>query len=317
MSPLTDVSTDRCDVTDRDDAYACIARAIAFIRHHHLSQPDLKTIAQHVHLSEHHFQRLFTSWAGISPKRFLQYLTLEYAKSKMTETRNLMELTAAAGLSSPGRLHDLFVTLEAMSPGDYQSAGTGLQLRYGVHATPFGPCLIATTPRGICHLRFLEGQDVAAAEQHLQTEWNHAELIHDAAQTADLSDRLFHPLASHHAPLALHVKGTNFQLQVWRALLTIPFAGLTTYQDLATTLGRPTAARAVGNAVGRNPIAYLIPCHRVIRASGDLGGYRWGLDRKAALLGWEAGRAADQGTEPLTRDGSSQSVPRRRGSAPQ
>jgi AraC family transcriptional regulator of adaptative response/methylated-DNA-[protein]-cysteine methyltransferase len=276
---------------DRGDSaiYGRMAEAIAFMRQHHRSQPDLKTIAQAVHLSEYHFQRVFTQWAGISPKRFLQYLTVEYAKGKIAETENLLSLTAEAGLSSPGRLHDLFVSLEAMSPGEYKAAGAGLSIRYGLHETPFGQCLIARTDRGICNLQFVEvDARSVTVEARLRDQWPAADLVWDPATTAELSDRIFQPRQSPVGPLVLHVKGTNFQIQVWRALLTIPFGGMTTYQGLATAIGRPTAARAIGNAVGRNPIGYLIPCHRVIRGSGELGGYRWGLARKTAMLGWEA-----------------------------
>jgi AraC family transcriptional regulator of adaptative response/methylated-DNA-[protein]-cysteine methyltransferase len=278
---------------DRGDSatYERMAEAIAFMRQHHRSQPDLKTIAQAVHLSEYHFQRVFTQWAGISPKRFLQYLTVEYAKGKIAETENLLSLTAEASLSSPGRLHDLFVSLEAMSPGEYKAAGAGLSIRYGLHETPFGQCLIARTDRGICNLQFVEvDARSVTVEARLRDQWPAADLVWDPATTAELSDRIFQPRQSPVGPLVLHVKGTNFQIQVWRALLTIPFGGMTTYQGLATVIGRPTAARAIGNAVGRNPIGYLIPCHRVIRGSGELGGYRWGRERKTAMLGWEASR---------------------------
>ncbi|HEY9616591.1 MAG TPA: methylated-DNA--[protein]-cysteine S-methyltransferase [Microcoleaceae cyanobacterium] len=278
------------DVTDTSTTYERIAKAITFMRQHHLSQPDLKTLAQHVHLSEYHFQRLFTAWAGISPKRFAQYLTVEYAKAKITETKSLLDLTIETGLSSPGRLHDLFVKLEAMSPGEFKAGGAGLQIRYGIHTTPFGPCLIATTTRGICNLQFLDNADETIAAHYLRIVWPDADIVCDQQVTEAIHDRIFTP-AVDHAPLILHIKGTNFQIQVWRALLQIPFAGITTYQGLATSVGRPTAARAIGNAIGSNPIAYLIPCHRVIRESGELGGYRWGLDRKVMLLGWEASRA--------------------------
>ncbi len=276
---------------DAQDAetYERMASAIAFMRQHHLDQPDLKTIAQHVHLSEYHFQRLFTQWAGISPQRFSQYLTVEYAKTKIAATQSLLALTEEAGLSSPGRLHDLFVKLEAMSPGEFKASGAGLQIRYGIHSTPFGHCLIATTTRGVCSLHFLPVPDEQAAVQYLQSEWGNAELIRDQQVSGEICDRIF-SVTQCNSPVVLHVKGTNFQIQVWRALLNIPFAGMSTYQDLAAAIGRPTAARAIGNAIGRNPIGYLIPCHRVIRASGELGGYRWGLERKMAILGWEAGR---------------------------
>ncbi|MDV3348694.1 methylated-DNA--[protein]-cysteine S-methyltransferase [Leptothoe sp. LEGE 181152] len=272
--------------------YGQIAKAITFIRENHLEQPSLATIARHVNLSEYHFQRLFTKWAGISPKRFLQYLTLEYAKSKIAETKSLLELTLESGLSSSGRLHDLFVQLEAMTPGEYKASGAGLQIRYGIHDTPFGGCLIAITDRGICNLHFLDNVDESPAVQHLQAEWPKADIISDQNETEIMCDRIFQ--SDQQSPLTLHVKGTNFQIQVWRALLQIPFGGLTTYQSLATAIGKPTAARAIGNAVGRNPVGYLIPCHRVIRGSGEIGGYRWGLDRKTALLGWEASQAEVQ-----------------------
>lgn len=277
---------------DSEQTYQRIAKAITFLRQNYHQQPDLKTIAQQVHLSESYFQRLFTTWAGISPKRFVQYLTVEYAKSKIAETQSLLDLTLEAGLSSPGRLHDLFVNLEAMSPGEFKAKGTGLTIHYGIHLTPFGYCLIATTTRGICHLRFLENPNHNRAKQDLQAEWKNATLILDQPTTQELCDRIFNPMKTSHLPLTVHVKGTNFQIQVWRALLKIPFASITTYQQLATTIDRPTAARAVGQAVGYNPVAYLIPCHRVIRASGELGGYRWGVERKTVLLGWEASTAA-------------------------
>ncbi|ESA34907.1 methylated-dna--protein-cysteine methyltransferase [Leptolyngbya sp. Heron Island J] len=274
------------------ETYELMRKAIAFIRQHHLEQPNLATIAHHVNLSEYHFQRLFTQWAGISPKRFSQYLTLDYAKSKIAETNSLLELTLESGLSSPGRLHDLFVTLEAMSPGEYKAAGAGLTIRYGIHDTPFGTCLIAITDRGICDLHFLNGTNQALAEQQLQAEWPNATIMHEQSVTEAICDQIFH--SPHQSPLALHIKGTNFQIQVWQALLKIPFGGLTTYQGLAKSIGKPTAARAIGNAVGCNPVGYLIPCHRVIRGSGELGGYRWGQDRKTALLGWEAGQSEEQ-----------------------
>jgi len=272
--------------------YELMAKAIAFIRQNHRQQPDLAAIAQQVHLSEYHFQRLFTKWAGISPKRFLQYLTVEYAKSKIAETKNLLELTGDVGLSSAGRLHDLFVNLEAMSPQEFKTGGAGLQIWYGIHETMFGDCLIATTARGICNLYFLDGMDNQAAALMLREEWSKAEIICDREITQPICDRLFSHLpnlnTANQPPLTLYVKGTNFQIQVWRALLRIPFGGITTYQGLGLSLGRPNAARAIGNAVGSNPISFIIPCHRVIRESGELGGYRWGLERKTAILGWEA-----------------------------
>ncbi len=269
--------------------YERITQAIAFMRQNLLAQPDLATIAQQVHLSEFHFQRLFTRWAGISPKRFLQYLTVEYAKSRIAQTRNLLDLTLDLGLSSPGRLHDLFVNLEAMSPGEFKAGGAGLQIQYGVHNTPFGKALIAATSRGICNLQFFQPGEEQVIEQGLHQAWEKADMVREQAATQVLCDRIFAPhLVNSPQPLTLWVKGTNFQIQVWRSLLKIPMGGLATYRAIATMMGRPTAARAVGNAVGSNPVAYLIPCHRVIRESGELGGYRWGVERKVAMLGWEA-----------------------------
>lgn len=277
--------------------YERIAQAIAFMRQNYLNQPDLATVAQHVHLSEYHFQRLFTRWAGISPKRFLQYLTVEYAKSKIAETANLLDLTVEVGLSSPGRLHDLFVKLEAMSPGEFKAGAIGLQIWYGIHQTPFGECLIAMTPRGICNLHFLDITSKDVVEQAFRLEWANADIKQDQQATQEICDRIFEPSATHKKPLVLYVKGSNFQIQVWRALLNLPFGGITTYQGLAAAMGRPTAARAVGNALGRNPVGYLIPCHRVIRESGEFGGFRWGLERKTVLLGWEASRNQNQNQE--------------------
>jgi AraC family transcriptional regulator, regulatory protein of adaptative response / methylated-DNA-[protein]-cysteine methyltransferase len=270
--------------------YERMARAIAFLCRHQQEQPDLATVAQHIQLSESHFQRLFTQWVGISPKRFLQYLTVEYAKQCLAESQNVLDLTLAVGLSSPGRLHDLFVHLEAMSPGEAKSGGRGLTIRYGLQETAFGHTWIATTPRGICQLSFLESSEPEDPLARLRQEWWQAELIHDPSAVQAVGDRLLSPPTwQTPQPISLLVKGSNFQIQVWRALLNIPFGCLTSYQGLAQLIGRPTAARAVGHAVGSNPVAYLIPCHRVIRESGALGGYRWGLARKAVMLGWEAG----------------------------
>lgn len=271
--------------------YERVARAIAYLYRHAGMQPDLAAIARHVHLSEFHFQRLFLRWAGVSPKRFLQHLTLERAKARIACFGSVMEASADVGLSGPGRLHDLFVTLEAMSPGEYKSGGAGLEIAFGIHESPFGPVLIASTARGICALRFLERAGKRAAEDVLRSEWPEARLEIDRTQVRELGARIFAPLSSpSEKPLALLVKGTNFQMQVWRALLRLPVGALATYGAIAARLRRPGGARAVGTAVAANPIAYLIPCHRVIRESGHLGGYRWGETRKAAILGWEAAR---------------------------
>lgn len=271
--------------------YERVARAIAYLRRHANTQPDLAAVAHHLHLSEFHFQRLFLRWAGVSPKRFLQHLTLEAAKARIARSRNLIETTAGAGLSGAGRLHDLFVTLEAMSPGEYKSGGAGIELSFGTYDSPFGPALIACTPRGICTLHFLGQASERVAVNLLRQHWANARMTLDPAGTCELGKRIFGPLSPPaEKPLALLVKGTNFQVQIWRALLELPAGALTTYGEIAARMQRPGAARAVGTAIGRNPIAYLIPCHRVIRESGHFGDYRWGETRKAAILGWEAAR---------------------------
>jgi AraC family transcriptional regulator of adaptative response/methylated-DNA-[protein]-cysteine methyltransferase len=289
MNAILETDLSRADVSARD--YERIGRAIAYLRRHADAQPDLAAAARHVNLSEHHFQRLFTRWAGVSPKRFVQYLTVEHAKSRLAGSRSVLDLAGAVGLSGPGRLHDLFVTLEAMSPGEYRAGGAGLAIRYGVHESPFGPALLALTARGVCGLRFVEGARDGAT--WLRREWPGADLRHDEAGTAPVVGQIFQPLAAGTGrPLALVVKGSNFQIKVWRALLELPLGSLTSYGQIAARIGAPGSARAVGGAVGANPIAWLIPCHRVIRETGLIGGYRWGPDRKAAMLGWEAARSA-------------------------
>lgn len=278
------------DITSTD--YRRIADAIEYLRTHAAARPDLAAVASHAGLSEHHFQRLFTRWAGVSPKRFLQFLTVEDAKRRLAETRNVLDLTADTGLSGAGRLHDLFVTLEALTPGEARAGGAGLTIRWGVHDTPFGRALIGVTGRGVCALHFVD--DDATATQLLRAAWPHATLRHDPAETAKTGKRIFAPLSSRpREPLSVLVKGTNFQVQVWRALLALPAGAVVTYGGIAAALDMPGAARAVGAAAGANRIAYLIPCHRVIRASGILTGYRWGSARKAAMLGWEAARSVD------------------------
>lgn len=278
-----------------NEDYQRIAKAIAFIQQHHALQPDLTTVAQHVGLSKYHFQKLFTRWAGISPKRFLQFVTLEYAKSRINRTKNLLDLTLDTGLSSPGRLHDLFVNLNAMSPGEYKAGGKGLQIYYGVHNSPFGKCLIATTTRGICNLHFLDLTEKKTAEEILRQSWSNAEIVGDRNTTQSLCDRIFNfTTVENKKPLTLLVKGTNFQIQVWRALLKIPFGEMTTYKTIAEAIDRPNATRAIGNAVSKNPIGYLIPCHRVITSSGRLGGYYWGTERKTTILSWEASYIEDK-----------------------
>jgi AraC family transcriptional regulator of adaptative response/methylated-DNA-[protein]-cysteine methyltransferase len=274
--------------------YERIARAIGYLRRHAAARPDLAAVARHVHLSEYHLQRLFKRWAGVSPKRFLQFLTVGHARTRLAAARSLLDLAHEVGLSGPGRLHELFVTLEAVTPAEARCGGAGIEIRHGLHPTPFGRALIAVTARGVCGLHFVDGEN--AALDRLRATWPHAVLRRDPAGTASLASRIFAPLAAPAAkPLALLVRGTNFQIQVWRALLALPFGAVTSYGGIARRIGAPGATRAVGNAVAANPVAYLIPCHRVLRESGEMGGYRWGETRKAVMLAWETALSNGEG----------------------
>lgn len=269
--------------------YTLVAQAIAYLEEHFQSQPSLDDLAAHLHVSPFHLQRVFTRWAGISPKRFLQFLTVDYAKALLDESRSVLDAAYEAGLSGPGRLHDLFVTLEAVTPGEFKNQGAGLEIVYGRHDTPFGECLLAATPRGICALNFLNGGGWEAAVDQLRQDWPAATLREDAQATAPLVAQIFGVERDQTVPpLRLWVKGTNFQVQVWSALLRIPPGAVWTYGDVARAIDQPKAARAVGSALRANPVAYLIPCHRVIRAGGVVRDYRWGATRKKAMLGWEA-----------------------------
>ena len=281
------MNTHDTDFHQMSEDYRRIEQAIQYLEKHANSQPELSEIASAVGLSEYHFQRTFSRWAGISPKRFLQFLTKEGAKELLAKSENLLDTTYGVGLSSLGRLHDLFVTTEAVTPGEYKSGGAGLTIRYGLHDTPFGKALIGVTERGICHLGFV-GNSEGDAVDALVADWQQARMIEDYKATAPLVEPIFDLSRRGNTPLRLHLRGTNFQLKVWEALLRIPPGAVTSYEGLAEQAGRPGASRAVGAALGRNPIAVLIPCHRVIRKLGDFGNYRYGTIRKKALLGWEA-----------------------------
>jgi len=271
--------------------YERVAQAIHFLEQNVRRQPSLDEVARSVYLSEFHFQRLFRRWVGISPKRFLQYLTIEHAKQRLDECRSVLDATYDTGLSSPGRLHDLFVTLESVTPGEYKRRGEGVRIAYGLHATPFGTALLAATGRGLCALSFVDAGGEGAAIDELRERWSRAELDENAGETADLAARIFDPAARDERPIPLLVQGTNHQVRVWEALLRIPPGALVSYEQLAAAAGRPDAVRAVAGAVARNQIAYVIPCHRVIRKVGAFGGYRWGMDRKKAMVAWESARA--------------------------
>lgn len=267
--------------------YARITQAIHFIRTHASTQPTLEDLAAHLRLSPFHLQRLFTRWAGTSPKRFLQVVTLELGKRLLDEGWPVLEASMEAGLSSASRLHDHFVQLEGVTPGEYRARGENLDLHYGLADSPFGTLLLAWTPRGMCRANFLDNSAVHDAMGELAAEWPGARLQQDDAGAASLATRIFAASTANTSPIALHVRGTNFQLAIWRALLRIPEGKAVSYGQLAAACGKPGAARAVGSAVGANPVAVLIPCHRVIQQSGALGGYRWGPERKLALQAWE------------------------------
>ncbi len=279
------------DTISQTADYATIERAIHYLEKRAQTQPSLEELADHLHMSPFHVQRLFKRWAGISPKRFIQVLTLKHAKQLLTDSKSVLETTYEVGLSSTSRLHDLFVNVDAMTPAEYKQQGGGLYINYGFHTTPFGDCLLAVTKRGICGLQFVADNGRAAVFETFRAHWEKATLVHDETATSPLAADIFNPASEQPTktwPLLL--KGTNFQVKVWEALLQIPPAAVASYGDVAHMIGKPKASRAVGRAIGRNEIGYLIPCHRVIRQSGAVDGYRWGNTRKKALLAWESGR---------------------------
>ncbi|NOX32467.1 MAG: methylated-DNA--[protein]-cysteine S-methyltransferase [Deltaproteobacteria bacterium] len=271
--------------------YEIVEKAIKYLEANHGAQPSLASIASHVNLSEFHFQRLFSRWVGISPKRFLQFLTKEYAKKLLDESKNILDVAYDAGLSSPGRLHDLFIHCEAVTPGEYKSKGMGIKIIYGFSFSPFGTCMIANTKRGICALKFVRDKRREELVTWLQKQWPRATLKMDNKAVQTLSQSIFRfENQQTKALLHLYVKGTNFQIKVWEALIKIPFGKTVTYQDIARYIGVPGGNRAVGTAIGKNPVPFLIPCHRVIRKMGDFGNYGEGRARKKALIGWEAAK---------------------------
>ena len=269
--------------------YERVANVIRFLDRHHTEQPDLAELAAAAGLSPFHFHRLFSAWAGVTPKDFLQCLTLEHVKYLLRNGDNVFNVALDAGLSGPGRLHDLCVTLEAASPGEMKNSGAGMQIEYGFGETPFGQALIAETKRGICHLSFVDGPGRNSARNLLTSQWPNAKLNRNDARIAELSAKIFTQVRDDvsRPTLRAFVRGTPFQLRVWRALLRVPSGSLTTYGRLAQAIGQSQAARAVGSAVGANPIAFIIPCHRVIRETGALGNYHWDPIRKRAIVGCE------------------------------
>ncbi|TGM05589.1 methylated-DNA--[protein]-cysteine S-methyltransferase [Leptospira barantonii] len=272
------------------DHYKKISNAIQFIRQHALSQPELDEIAQSVNLSPFHFQRLFTEWAGVSPKQFLQYLTLQSAKSILNKPQTtLFDAAYETGLSGTGRLHDLFVKIEGMTPGEFKNGGEKLKIRYSFQKSVFGDYLIASTEKGICNLFFYDISKERIVSE-LKEQWNQAELVLQFDENQERVVKFFDQTSTKKEKIRLHLKGTDFQIKVWEALLKIPEGRLSSYWDIADSIGQESASRAVGTAIGKNPIGYLIPCHRVIKSTGGIGEYRWGSERKIAMIGWEASR---------------------------
>jgi AraC family transcriptional regulator, regulatory protein of adaptative response / methylated-DNA-[protein]-cysteine methyltransferase len=272
--------------------YDVVRRAIAHIRGNWRSQPEIETIAHAAGVTPTDLHHLFRRWCGLTPKAFLQALTLNYARDLLRASASVLDTAYEVGLSGPGRLHDLFVTHEAMSPGEWKAAGEGLIISYGFHASPFGTALVMTTTRGLAGLALADPGKERSALRDMESRWPKAKYVEDFAATAPTARRIFEPsLWRKEQPLRVVLIGTDFEVRVWEKLLTIPMGRLTTYSDLAAKTGSPKAARAVGAAVGKNPICFVVPCHRVIGKSGELTGYHWGLTRKRAMLGWEAGQA--------------------------
>jgi AraC family transcriptional regulator of adaptative response/methylated-DNA-[protein]-cysteine methyltransferase len=273
--------------------YERVRRIIAYLSERWREQPSLEDIAAHVGLSTTHVHHLFRRWCGLTPKAFLQAITLDNAKALLASSASVLDATYELGLSGPGRLHDLFVTHEAMTPGDYKAGGAGLVMRFGFHPSPFGEAIVVATGRGLAGLGFVDEGDRESALADMKRRWPKAEYREDAAATAPLARRVFSPAQwQPDQPLRVVLIGTDFEVRVWQTLLRIPLGRATTYSDIANRIGKPSACRAVGAAVGKNPISFVVPCHRVLGRSGALTGYHWGLTRKQAILGWEAGALA-------------------------
>jgi AraC family transcriptional regulator of adaptative response/methylated-DNA-[protein]-cysteine methyltransferase len=275
------------------DDYSKVQDILQFLTDNWRDQPSLEKLAERVHMSADGLQRLFTRWAGLTPKAFLQALTLDHARAMLKESASILDTSLDVGLSGPGRLHDLFVTHEGMPPGAYKQKGEGLTIFYGFHPSPFGVALVMVTAFGLCGLAFADMGGEKAALADMTARWPNAQYTEDSAMTAPYAAQVF---ASErwqaNQPLRVTFIGTDFEIRVWETLLKIPVGKATTYGDIAASVGSPKAARAVGAAVGKNPISFVVPCHRVLGKSGDMTGYHWGLTRKRAILGWEAGQAA-------------------------
>lgn len=270
--------------------YQRIAQAIEFINANARQQPSLQEVAAHLHLSPFHFQHLFSRWTGVTPKKYLQILTVDRAKQLLAQSKPLAEVADSVGLSGSSRLHDHFVQLEAASPGVFKAGGAGMEIQYSVADSPFGEVFMAVTSRGICKLSFLSNNNVDQQIVHLHKQWPNARLVKQVSETTKTVEALFTGKQTINGPLSLYVTGTNFQINVWRALLQIEPGCINSYGQVATALGKPKAYRAVGTAIGSNPIAFFIPCHRVLQQSGQIGGYLWGETRKHAIHAWESAR---------------------------
>jgi AraC family transcriptional regulator, regulatory protein of adaptative response / methylated-DNA-[protein]-cysteine methyltransferase len=280
------------NISNLDD-YERVRDVLANLTGNWRDQPSLEDLAAPVGLSAEHLQRLFTRWAGLTPKAFLQALTLDHARAMLKDSASILETSLEVGLSGPSRLHDLFVTHEGMSPGAYKTKGAGLTIHYGFHPSPFGLALVLVTDQGLCGMGFSDIGGEAAALQDMQRRWPNAQYTEDSAKTAPYAARIFSPDKWRDGqPLRITFIGSDFEIRVWESLLKIPMGHAVTYGDIAASIDKPKAARAVGAAVGRNPISFVVPCHRVIGKSGDITGYHWGLTRKRAIIGWEAGRLA-------------------------
>src|SRR5438034_1759640 len=291
LSP--DRATDLTPLVTAAEDYGVVRRAIAYISEHWREQPETERIADAAGVSSADLHHLCRRWAGLTPKAFLQAITLEHARKLLRSSASVLDATYEVGLSGPGRLHDLFVTHEAMSPGEWKSGGDGLTMSYGFHPSPFGTALVMMTSRGLAGLAFADPGEEGAALSDMKRRWPKANAIEDFARTAPLAHRIFDTdLWRAERPLRVVLIGTDFEVRVWETLLEIPMGRATTYSDIAIKIGATKAARAVGAAVGKNPLSFVVPCHRVLGKSGELTGYHWGLTRKRAMLGWEAGRVA-------------------------
>jgi AraC family transcriptional regulator of adaptative response/methylated-DNA-[protein]-cysteine methyltransferase len=286
-------STDRFSAATTLEDYDVVRRALRFITEQWRTQPQVEAIAHASGVTPDELHHLFRRWAGLTPMAFLQALTIDHARMLLRDSASVLDASYEVGLSGPGRLHDLFIAHEAMSPGEWKTGGEGLTMHFGFHPSPFGTALVVATERGLAGLGFADGGEEKAALEDMRRRWPRAQLLENSASTAPLARRIFDPGQwSKDQPLRVVMIGTDFEVRVWETLLDIPMGRASTYSDIAKKLGKPKAARAVGAAVGKNPISFVVPCHRVLGKSGDITGYHWGLTRKRAMLGWEAGQVA-------------------------